>query len=96
MPSDQSLKPLWKAASKSLGLDPGAIEDDDLKRVLSGLSSIVDGIGSFRTHTGSAHGRGRRTYRPQARHARLAIHASHTLVAFFIETWDERKRKAVT
>ena len=44
---------------------------------------------------GSAHGRGRRAYRLQARHARLAVHASHTLVAFFIETWDERKRKAI-
>jgi hypothetical protein len=95
MPADQSLKPLWKAASKHLGLDPAAIEDDDVKKVLSGLNSVVDGIGSLRTHTGSAHGRGRRSYRLQPRHARLAIHASHTLVGFFIETWDERKRKSV-
>jgi hypothetical protein len=94
MPPEQSLKPLWKAASKQLGLDPAAIEDDDVKKVLSGLNSVVDGIGSLRTHTGSAHGHGRRAYRLQARHARLAIHASHTLVGFFLETWDERKRKA--
>lgn len=93
-PADQSLKPLWKAASKHLGLDPAAIEDDDVKKVLSGLNSVVDGIGSLRTHTGSAHGRGRQAYRLQARHARLAVHASHTLVGFFIETWDERKRRA--
>ena len=95
MPADQSLRPLWKTASKHLGLDPSSIEDDDVKKVLSGLNSVVDGIGSLRTHTGSAHGRGRRAYRLQARHARLAVHASHTLVGFFIETWDERKRKAI-
>ena len=95
MPADQSLKPLWKTASKHLRLDPSSIEDDDVKKVLSGLNSVVDGIGSLRTHTGSAHGRGRRAYRLQARHARLAVHASHTLVGFFIETWDERKRKAI-
>jgi len=94
MPSDQSLKPLWRAASKHLGLDPASIEDEDVKKILSGLNSVVDGIGSLRTHTGSAHGRGRRPYRLQARHARLAIHASHTLVGFFIETWDERRQKA--
>jgi hypothetical protein len=47
MPVDQSLKPLWKAASKHLGLDPSAVEDDDLKRILSGLRSIVDGIGAL-------------------------------------------------
>ena len=95
MPADQSLKPLWKAASKHLGLDPSSMEDDDVKKVLSGLNSVVDGIGSLRTHTGSAHGRGRRAYRVHARHARLTVHASHTLVAFFIQTWDERKRKSI-
>lgn len=90
MPNEQSLKPLWKVAGKHLGFNPAAIADDDLKKILSGLSSVVDGIGSLRTHTGSAHGQGRRAYRLQARHARLAIHASHTLVGFFIETWDRR------
>jgi Abortive infection C-terminus len=96
MPSDQSLKPLWRAVSKQLGLDPAAVEDDDLKKILSGMISLVDGIASLRTHTGSAHGQGRRSYRPQARHARLAVHASHTLVQFFIETWDERKRRTAS
>jgi Abortive infection C-terminus len=92
MPGDQSLKPLWKTASKHIGFDPSAVEDEDVKKILSGMNSVVDGIGSLRTHTGTAHGHGRRTYRLQARHARLAIHASHTLVGFFLETWDERKR----
>lgn len=96
MPSDQSLKPLWRAASKHLGLDPSVIEDDDVKKVLSGLNSVVDGIGSLRTHTGSAHGHGRRPSQLQARHARLAIHSSHTIIGFFIETWDQRKRKAMS
>ena len=95
-PSDQSLKPLWRAASKHLGLDPSQVEDEDVRKVLSGLNSVVDGIGSLRTHTGSAHGRGRRAYRLSARHARLAIHASHTLVTFFLETWDERNQRAAS
>lgn len=93
MPSDQSLKPLWKAASKHIGFDPSAVEDEDVKKILSGMNSVVDGIGSLRTHGSTAHGHGRRAYRIQARHARLAIHASHTLVGFFLETWDERKGK---
>lgn len=96
MPTDQSLKPLWKTASKHLGFDPSAVEDEDIKKILSGMISVVDGIGSLRTHGSTAHGHGRRAYRIQARHARLAIHASHTLVGFFLETWDERKRKAAS
>lgn len=95
MPSDQSLKPLWKTASKHLGLDPAAVEDEDIKKILSGMNSVVDGIGSLRTHGSTAHGRGRKAYRIQSRHARLAIHASHTLVGFFLETWDERKIKNI-
>lgn len=92
LPSDQSLKPLWKAVSKHLGFDPSAVEDEDIKKILSGMTSVVDGIGSLRTHRSTAHGQGRKPYRIQARHARLAIHASHTLVAFIVETWDQRKR----
>lgn len=93
MPGDQSLKPLWKTVSKHLGFDPSAVEDEDIKKILSGMTSVVDGIGSLRTHRSTAHGQGRKAYRIQARHARLAIHASHTLVGFVLETWDERKRK---
>jgi Abortive infection C-terminus len=97
LPSDLSIKPLWKAASKHLGLDPSAVEDDDLRKILSGMISLVDGIGSLRTHAGSAHGHGHhRIYRLEPRHARLAIHASHTFAGFLIETWDERKRKAAS
>ena len=93
MPSDQSVGPLWKVLRKHIGFDPAAIEDDDMKKILTGMASIVDGIGSLRTHIGTAHGRGRRPYRAQSRHARLAIHAAHTLVGFILETWDERKKK---
>ena len=32
MPNDQSLKPLWKTASKHLGFDPSVVEDEDLKK----------------------------------------------------------------
>lgn len=90
MPSSQTIKPLWQTVSHSLGLDPAQLEDTDLKKILSGLSSIVDGLGAIRTHAGSAHGRGRQSYKIQPRHARLAVHAAHTLAAFVIETWDER------
>jgi hypothetical protein len=91
MPSDQSIKPLWGVVQKHLGLDPAAIPDSDLKPILGGMSAIVDGIGAWRTHKGSAHGRGRKAYKPEPRHARLAVHAAHTLATFVLETWDVRR-----
>ena len=96
MPADQSIKPLWKAVQSNLGLDPSQVADDDLKRVLSGLTSIVDGLGAFRTHVGSAHGRGRVSYKPSPRHARLVVHSAHTLSVFVLETWDARKQSRGT
>lgn len=93
LPKEQSIKPLWKTVQAHIGLDPAKIEDDDLKRILTGLASVVDGIGSFRTHVGSAHGRGRKSYRAAPRHARLLLHSAHSLVAFCIETWDARRAK---
>lgn len=92
MPTDQSIKPLWKAASTKLRLDPSSIADDDLKKILSGMISIVDGLGSFRTHVGSAHGQGRKSYALQPRHARLVVNAASGLVSFVLETWDERAK----
>ena len=87
MPPKQSIVHLWKIVSNHIGFEPSKVEDDDIRKILSGLTSVVNGIGSLRTHTGSAHGRGKKSYRVQARHARLAVHASHTLVGFVLETW---------
>jgi Abortive infection C-terminus len=93
MPRDQTIKPLWSVVSKELGLDPASLPDDDLKRILSGLTSVVDGLGALRTHAGSAHGRGRIKYRPEPRHARVVANSACTLATFVLETWEKRKRQ---
>ena len=90
LPGNQDITHLWRTVSRHIGFDPGSREDNDMKKVLSGLVSVVGGIGALRTHVGSAHGRGRKAYRPQPRHARLAVHAAHTIVAFLLETSDAR------
>jgi hypothetical protein len=95
MPSDKSIKPLWSLVRKHLRLDPVSVGDDDLKKILSGLASIVDGIAGLRTHKGSAHGQGRKGYRLKPRHARLSAHAAFTLAMFVVEAWDEQKQSSV-
>jgi hypothetical protein len=91
MPAKQTIMPLWHAVRSHLGLDPPTKEDDDIKKLLGSLAAMVDGIGSFRTHAGSAHGHGRKSYRVDARMARLVIHSAHTLTLFVLETWQLRK-----
>jgi hypothetical protein len=90
-PQKQDLQGVWKVVRSDLGFDTKLVQDDDLKRVLSGILSIVDGIGALRTHASSAHGQGRKIYNLKPRHARLAIHSAHTLALFVLETWDEKR-----
>ncbi len=90
-PSKLTLKPLWKTVQNDIGLDPSSQTDQDLQRILSGLSSIVDGIAALRTHGGSAHGGGKYRYSMKPRHARLLVNSAHTVAAFVLETWASRK-----
>jgi len=91
-PADESLLPLWKVVRTHLKLNAADVEDENLRKILSGVSSIVDGVAGLRTRKGSAHGRDtRKSYRIEARHARLASHAAFTLATFFLETVEKRK-----
>jgi hypothetical protein len=91
MPSKQDLKPVWTVVRKDLGFDPSAVEDQDLQVILTGLLALVDGIGALRTHASSAHGAGKKQYKLEPRHARLAIHAAHTVTLFILESWQRRR-----
>ena len=94
-PSQLDIQGLYKAVREPLGLSPGK-EDvateiaADVRAILGGLNSAVQGIGSLRTHAGDAHGRGRGFRRLDSRIARLAIHAASGIALFIIETWQKK------
>lgn len=90
------MKAVWTVVRKHLGFDPALLEDDDLKMILSSLIGVVEGIGALRTHASSAHGAGRKAYKLEPRHARLAIHSAHTVALFVLESWKKRKAVSVT
>jgi len=77
MPPDQSIEPLWKSVQANLGLDPSQIPDDDLKRILSGLTSVVDGLVLLNTSRFGAWPR-QVSYKLAARHGRLVVHWAHS------------------
>lgn len=90
MPSKMDLQSVWKVVREEMGFNASLVEDNDLKKIISGVFSTVDGIGSLRSHASSAHGQGRNAYKLKPRHARLAVNSAHTLALFFIESWDDR------
>lgn len=90
MPNKKDLKNLFDVVRKSLNINRDSVEDEDLKRIISGIISVVDGIASLRTHSSSAHGAGSKQYNLRPRHARLAIHAAHTIGLFILESWKDK------
>lgn len=83
-----TLSELWKMSAAKMGLKAGDLDNKDLKKIVSGLHNVVDGIAHLRNTKSGAHGRSEGQHRSitiQPRHARLAIHAAHTVAAYVLE-----------
>ena len=87
LPSNQTIKPLWNIVAKHLLPDPATVADDDTRKLVSGIASVVDGLGSLRTHASSAHGRGRTEPHIGYAEALLAINGSQALVLYMMQKW---------
>ncbi|MDE5465970.1 abortive infection family protein [Bradyrhizobium sp. CSS354] len=95
LPSKKDIQGLYQAVREPLGLTPdkpGVADDiaNDVRTILGGLNSVVNGVGSLRTHAGDAHGRERGFRRIDPRIARLAIHSASTVSLFLVETWQKK------
>src|SRR5581483_5893667 len=95
LPNKKDIKDLFNAVKKPLGLSPDRTDLDtliaeDVRRILGGLGTVVEGIGALRTHGGDAHGRERGYARIDHRIANLAIHAASSVALFLIETWQRK------
>lgn len=89
-----TLSALWQKVVEHIGIHPKEMDDKDLKKIASGLFSIVDGTMHLRNKKSSAHGRSEEQMKQSAirpRHARLAIHASHTVSAYILELLEGSK-----
>jgi hypothetical protein len=87
---------LTKATLKELKLVPEGVPDsargaDVIKRLLHNLGAIGNGLAELRGLYGTGHGSHGSTRGLGVRHARLAVGAAATLVAFLFETHKEMK-----
>jgi hypothetical protein len=95
LPSKKDIQGLYQAVREPLGLTPDkdGVADDiasDVRTILGGLNSVVNGVGALRTHGGDAHGRERGYRRIDPRIARLAIHSASTVSLLLVETWQKK------
>lgn len=90
------LPKLVKTTLKELNLVPESISDsikgsDTIKRILSNLSSVLQGIGELRNKYGTGHGKDGSTKGLTARHARLVVGSTSAIVHFIFDTHTEKK-----
>ena len=95
LPDKKDIQGLYRAVREPLGLAPERTDlpseiAGDVRAILGGLNSTVQGIGALRTHGGDAHGRERGFRRVDSRIARLAIHSASAAALFLIETWQQK------
>ncbi|MEZ9575327.1 MULTISPECIES: abortive infection family protein [Vibrio] len=85
MPSRMNIGPLWQTARQHIPLNRNAQLNDDQNKILAGVASIIDGVGAFRSHIGSAHGRGSAPPAISIHEARLAINVAHSITTFVMD-----------
>jgi hypothetical protein len=90
---------LVKATRKELGLLPDDVPSaakgsEVIRRLLSNLGSVAQGLGELRNLYGTGHGRTGAAKGLSARHARLAVGSAATLASFLLETHEERVQAA--
>jgi hypothetical protein len=93
------LPKLVRTTMKELELLPEDIPDhakgaEVIKRLLSNLSTIAQGLTELRNLYGSGHGKEGKWKGLTARHAKLAVGAATTLAVFLLETHRETQTEA--
>lgn len=96
--SNLDLPQLVKATSKELSLTPNDIPEqakaaETIKRLLSNLATITQGITELRNQYGTGHGKAANAKGLSSRHAKLAVGAASTLAVFLLETHESRVQK---
>jgi hypothetical protein len=95
--STDDIPKLTKATLKVLNLVPEDVNEasrgaDVIKRLLSNLGTIGNGIAELRGLYGTGHGKHASVNGLKPRHAKLAVGAAATLVMFLFDTHMEGKR----
>jgi len=96
VPKSPDIPALIKLTSKQLELTPDDIPDQakavkTIRRLLSNLATITQGVAELRNEYGTGHGKEATAKGLTSRHAKLAVGAASTLAVFLTETHRARR-----
>jgi hypothetical protein len=84
LPSDKTISGLYHGLKRTLQLSADAASEQDLKGIVTAVSTVVQNLGSHRTKTGDAHGHGPDFLGGSRAQAALSVNLAGTLSAFLI------------
>ena len=53
------------------------------------MINVINGLDEVRNEYGDAHGKSKKNYRPETRHALLAINAARTITEFLLSSYKK-------
>ncbi len=97
--SDLNLIKLVQKTTEELALTRDDIPEqakaaETIKRLLSSLAAIAQGVSELRNQYGTGHGKSANSKGLSSRHAKLAVGAASTLAVFLFETHESRLNPA--
>lgn len=87
---------LYKDVSKILNMTPADYPDGNLKQILSGVFSIINGVSGLRNDFSDAHGNSpKTTYKVDERHAILTVNLSKTIAEYLYLSYEKSEKGIV-
>lgn len=88
---DGNLPKLYKSITQVLKMSPGDYEDDNLKQILSGVFSIINGISGLRNTFSDAHGiaPSKKTYKIDERHTILVVNLAKIMSEYLFKSYEK-------
>ncbi|MBS3630569.1 abortive infection family protein [Staphylococcus aureus] len=87
--NNETVRVLYRKVSSIMNLSPGAHNENTFKTILSGMINVINGLDEVRNEYGDAHGKSKKNYRPETRHALLAINAARTITEFLLSSYKK-------
>jgi len=90
--SKGNLTDMYKRVAKELKMEASLYNDENLKKIISGSISIIDGIAGLRNAYSDSHGSSpAKNYRIEKRHAVLIVNLAKTVSEFLVGSWQSKR-----
>lgn len=88
---DGNLIKLYKSVASLLKMSPGDYEDDNLRQILSGVFSIINGVSGLRNAFSDSHGSApsKTIYKIDERHAILTVNLAKTITEYLFLSYEK-------